>query len=68
MQEFPGSLAVKDLVVFLQWLGFDPWLGNFCMLWVQPKNNKQKTKKREGEKQNKTKTIRRVLPFFSHLP
>ena len=34
---------VKDLALSLQhlgsllWLEFDPWLGNFCMPWVQPK-------------------------------
>ena len=33
----------KDLVLSLPWLGFDPWPGNFHMLWVQPKNKKIKT-------------------------
>ena len=39
---------VKDLVLSLQWLGsllwhsFDPWPGNFYMLWVQPKKKKKK--------------------------
>ena len=32
---FPGSLMVKDLVLSLLWLGFDPWLRSFRMLWVQ---------------------------------
>ena len=39
---------VKDLAVSVMWLGsvlwhgprFDPWPGNFCMLWVQPKKKK----------------------------
>ena len=26
---------VKDLVLSLLWLGFDPSPGNFCMPWVQ---------------------------------
>ena len=34
--EFPGGLVVKYLLSVL-WLGFDPWLGNFCVLWAQPK-------------------------------
>ena len=27
---------VKDLVLSLQWLRFDPWPGNFCVPWVWP--------------------------------
>ena len=27
--EFPGGLAVKDSVLSLLWLRFDPWPGNF---------------------------------------
>ena len=30
----------------LLWLGFDPWPGNFCMLWVRLKINKHKEKPR----------------------
>jgi len=26
--EFPGGLRVKDLVLSLQWHGFNPWSGN----------------------------------------
>ena len=39
---------VKDTALSLQWLrlllghGFDPWLGNFCMPQVQPKNKKKR--------------------------
>ena len=40
----PGGPAVKDSVLSLLWLGFDPWLGNFHMPWVQ-----QKKKKKEEE-------------------
>ena len=32
--EFPGGLVVKDLVLSLLWLRFDPWSGNLCMPWV----------------------------------
>lgn len=33
--EFSGGLAVKDLVLSLLWLWFDPWLGiSHCMLWA----------------------------------
>ena len=28
---------VKGLAFSLLWLGFNPWLGNFCMPWAQPK-------------------------------
>ena len=37
----PGSSRVaqwvKGLVSSLLWHGFDPWPGNFCMPWAQPK-------------------------------
>ena len=32
MQEFPGSLLVKDSALSLRWIGFDLSPGNFCML------------------------------------
>ena len=41
--EFSCGLVVKDLAVSLLWLGlllwlkFDPWPGNFCMVWALPK-------------------------------
>ena len=34
-KEFPGGLAVKDSVLSLLWVGFDPWPRNFCTPWVQ---------------------------------
>ena len=38
---------VKDLALSLQqfrlMLWLDPWLGNFCMLQVQPKGEKKKS-------------------------
>ena len=46
LQEFPGGLAVKDLVLSLLWLesllwlGFNPWYRYFCILRVQPKKKK----------------------------
>lgn len=36
-EEFPGGSRVKDLVLLLLWCWFDPWPGNGCMLWAQPK-------------------------------
>ena len=42
-----SSLAaqkVKDPALSLQWLGFNPWPGNFGMPWVQPKKGKKKEK------------------------
>ena len=38
LMEFPSGLAVKDLALLMLWLGFDPWLGNFYVLRVWPKN------------------------------
>ena len=38
---------IKDLMLSLQWLGFDPWLGNFGMLRMRPKKKKKK-KSRQG--------------------
>lgn len=51
--EVPCSTAVKHLVRMQlwcrlqQWLGFDPWTGNFDMVWVLPKKvNLIETKRR----------------------
>ena len=44
----PVAQWVKDLAWSLLWLGsllwcrFKPWLGNFHMLWAQPKKKKKK--------------------------
>ena len=35
--EFPGGLVIKNSALSLLWLRLDPWSGNFCMLWAQPK-------------------------------
>ena len=45
LEEFPGGLVDKDLVVSLLWLGSNP--GNFCMLLVWPKKKKKKKKKKK---------------------
>ena len=53
------SQGVKDLALSLLWLwlllwhGFDPWPGNFCMLWTWPRTKKT---------QNKTQLFR--FPFL----
>ena len=45
-EEFPGGLAVKDLMLSPLWLwsllwhGFDPWPRNFCMLQCGQKKKK----------------------------
>ena len=45
IEEFPGGLAVKDLMLLPPWLGsVDPWTGNFRMLWVQQEKKKKKKK------------------------
>ena len=49
-----SSLAaqpVKDLALSLQqlrslpWYGFNPWAGNFHMLWVRPKKKKKNNRR-----------------------
>ena len=35
--EFPGCLVVKDSILLLLWFRFDPWSGNFHMLWAWQK-------------------------------
>ena len=32
---------VKDPALLLLWCGFNPWLGNFCILWAQPPSPKK---------------------------
>ena len=34
---FPDGLVVKDMVLSLLWLRFDPWPENFHMKWAWPK-------------------------------
>ena len=41
--EFPSGLVVKDLVLSLLWLLFDPWPWNFCM-WGLPQSPDEKHK------------------------
>ena len=36
------SQCLKDLILSLLWLAFDPWPGKFCMPWPRPKQNKNK--------------------------
>ena len=40
--QFPGGLAIKDLVLSLQWLRFNPGPENFCMLQALLKNKNKK--------------------------
>ena len=47
--KFPSGLAVKDLVLSLLWLRFDPWPGYFCMLQAQQKKKKKKKKIKENK-------------------
>ena len=41
-REFPGSLAIKAMILSFLWLGFDAWPGNFHMTWAWPKKKKKK--------------------------
>ena len=40
-EEFPGGLAVKDSMLSLLWLGFNPWPRNFYTPWVWEKKIKK---------------------------
>ena len=44
LRKSPSGLAVKDLALSLPWHRFDPWPGNFCILQVQPKKKKKKSR------------------------
>ena len=46
---------VEDPVLSLLWCGFDPWLRNFHMPWMQPKKNKKKNKNKKNKKKKKKK-------------
>ena len=41
----------------LLWWGFDPWLRNFCMLWVQPKKKKKEFCSLSHSKQTNSRTF-----------
>ena len=43
-REFPSGLVVEDLVLSLLQLGFNPWPGNFYMLWGRAKKKIQEDK------------------------
>ena len=43
IQSLARRSGLKDPVLLLQ-LGFSPWPGNFCMLWMQPLKKKKKKK------------------------
>ena len=42
--EFPGGLVVKESVLSLLWLGFDPWPRNFHMVPAGSKKKKERKK------------------------
>ena len=43
LAQWVKDLALPHLWCRLQlWLGFDPWLRIFCMLWMQPNNKSNK--------------------------
>ena len=43
---------VKDLVLSLLWLGFNPCPGNFRMPWTQPKKQKERRKEKRNLNEN----------------
>ena len=57
---------VKELALSLLWLwllpwrGFDPWLRNFCLLWVQPKKKRKRRKRKRKKKKVQFDTL---VPF-----
>ena len=48
-----AAQQVKDPALLLLWLwlqlGFDPWPGNFYMLWAQPKKPKIQNKQKKHD-------------------
>ena len=50
--ELPGGLAVKDLMLSLLWLRFDPWPGSFHMSACHGYSQKKKKKKKKKENKN----------------
>ena len=53
IQEFPGGLVVKDLMMSLLWLGYRPWSRSFWILWAGPKKKKKKKEKKKKKKKKK---------------
>ena len=47
-REFPGGLAVKNLMSSLLWLGVSPWPRSFCMPRAWPERKKGEGGGREG--------------------
>ena len=55
IQEFPGGLVVKDLVLSLLWLGFHPWpRTSACLRHNQKKKKKKKGSSRRGSAVNES--------------
>ena len=62
--EFAGSLTVKDLVLSLLSLRFDPWPGNAACHRPAKKKNKQ-TKKKPTKKQKNPQNFMKEI--FKHI-
>ena len=54
LEEFPGGLVVKDLVLSLLWLGFYPWPRDLSYA-VGMAKNKNKNKNKQTKKHTHTK-------------
>ena len=52
LEEFPGGLVVKDLVLSLLWLGFYPWPRDLSYAVGIAKKRKEKKKKKDQKPQN----------------
>ena len=64
---FLGGLSVKDPSLSLLWLGFDPWPGNFHLLWTC-QNKKRPSYLTSGyiSKGSKITILKKYLYFHVH--
>ena len=46
------TLSMQQLGL-LPWCGFDPWPGNFCIMWEQPKEREREKERRRKEKKGR---------------
>lgn len=65
--EFPGGLMVKNSVLSLLGLWFDPWLGDFHVPWVQTKTNKQWCYSSENESCKWLAVAHRINAEIKHM-
>ena len=65
--ECPGGLAVKDLVLPLLWLGFNPWPKNFYMHRCDQKKKKNKKNSQNSLRRNQSSFFKRTKYLNIHF-